>query len=179
MRRFDKNYKMRQANLLTEQRYLEYKGLIKESFHDVDGKPIGVDRNHMPIQGVNEISPETFKSAINVSKERGTDNRTANLGALYFNKFKGKPLLGGVIQNIAVFSPNQGNFTNVNIHVVTGINAELRNYYIDYSVDRDNFEMPDAPIERKDAVTLSRIAQHINPETKYKETTKYFKIKGY
>ena len=160
MRKFDKEKNIKKVNLLAEQRYLESKGIIKE-------------------QEVNEISPETFKSAINVSKERGTDNRTANLGALYFNKFKGKPLLGGVIENIAVFSPNQGNFTDVNIHIKKGVSPESKSYYIDYSIDKDNFEMPDAPIERKDAVILSRIAQHVNPETKYKETTKYFRIKGY
>jgi len=160
MRKFDKEKNIKKVNLLAEQRYLESKGLIKE-------------------QAVNEISPETFKSAINVSKERGTDNRTANLGALYFNKFKGKPLLGGMIENIAVFSPNQGNSTDVNIHIKKGISPEVKSYYIDYSIDKDNFEMPDAPIERKDAVILSRIAQHVNPETKYKETTKYFRIKGY
>jgi len=31
MRRFDKNYKMKQANILAEQRYLQSKGLIKEN----------------------------------------------------------------------------------------------------------------------------------------------------
>ena len=31
MRRFDKKYNMQKANLLAEQRYLESKGLIKES----------------------------------------------------------------------------------------------------------------------------------------------------
>ena len=37
---------------------------------------------------LNEISSDTFKSAINVSKERGTDKRTEKLGSLYFNKFQ-------------------------------------------------------------------------------------------
>lgn len=51
MRRFDKKKSIKKANLLSEQRYLKDK--LNESFHDVDGTPIGVDRNHMPIQSEN------------------------------------------------------------------------------------------------------------------------------
>ena len=36
MRRFDKKKNMGKANLLAEQRYLESKGIVNESFHDVD-----------------------------------------------------------------------------------------------------------------------------------------------
>ena len=46
---------------------------------------------------INEISSNTFKNAINVSKERGTDKRTEKLGTLYFNKFIGLPLFDGKI----------------------------------------------------------------------------------
>ena len=43
-------------------------------------------------QKINEISPDLFKSAINVSKERGTDRRTYKLGELYLNQFMDKNL---------------------------------------------------------------------------------------
>jgi hypothetical protein len=49
MRKSDKKKNIAKANLLAEQRYLESKGLVKESFHEPDGTPIGVDHNHMPI----------------------------------------------------------------------------------------------------------------------------------
>lgn len=49
MRRFDKKNKIERANILAERRYLSSKGLISESFHDLDGTPIGVDKNHEPI----------------------------------------------------------------------------------------------------------------------------------
>jgi hypothetical protein len=46
-------------------------------------------------------------------------------------------------------------------------------------MDDDFYDNVDFPIDRKDARLLSKIAQKINPETKYKETGKYFKIKGW
>ena len=52
MRKSDKKLNIVKTNLLAEQRYLESKGIIIESFHNPDGTPIGVDINHMPI--VNE-----------------------------------------------------------------------------------------------------------------------------
>jgi|TARA_R110000824_G_scaffold365804_1_gene554346 hypothetical protein len=50
MRSFDKNKNIAKANLLAEQRYLESKEIIKESFHEADGTPIGVDGQHRPIK---------------------------------------------------------------------------------------------------------------------------------
>jgi hypothetical protein len=49
MRKFDKLYNLQKANILAEQRYLESKGVLNESFHNPDGTPIGVDRYHRPI----------------------------------------------------------------------------------------------------------------------------------
>jgi len=40
MRRFDKKKNIQKANLIAETRYLESKGVIKESFYDVDETPI-------------------------------------------------------------------------------------------------------------------------------------------
>jgi hypothetical protein len=127
-----------------------------------------------------EISSDTFKSAINVSKERGTDYRTQKLGQLYFNKFIGKPLMGGKIYDIAVNNPQQGNYRTVAIQVELALdNTNSPKYdFIEYDIDKDLFNI-NHEIDRKDAVILSKIAKHINPETKYKETGKYFQIKGW
>jgi hypothetical protein len=137
-------------------------------------------------QKVNEISSNTFKSAINVSKERGTDRRTYKLGELYLHKFIGKDLIGGKITNIGVHSPQQGNYRNVAIEVTKNVYQDsgynkgenkLVEDYIYYDIDKDIYDVGE--IDRKDAVVLSKIAQHINPETKYKEIGKYFQIKGW
>ena len=58
MRKIDKKKNFLKVNLLSEQRYLQSKGIVNESFHDVDGKPIGVDINHMPIKENNEMDLE-------------------------------------------------------------------------------------------------------------------------
>ena len=49
MRKSDKKKNFLKVNLLAEQRYLQSKGLVTESFHEADGTPIGVDEKHMPI----------------------------------------------------------------------------------------------------------------------------------
>ena len=135
---------------------------------------------------LDELSSDTFKSAINVSKERGTDRRTYKLGELYLNQFMGKDLIGGKITNIGVQSPQQGNYRNVAIEVTKSIYQDsgynkgenkLIKDYIYYDIDNDLYDVDE--IDRKDAVVLSKIAQRINPSTKYKETGKYFQIKGY
>jgi hypothetical protein len=143
-------------------------------------------REFLNEQKINEISSDTFKSAINVSKERGTDRRTYKLGELYLNKFIGKDLIGGKITNIGVHSPQQGNYRNVSIEITKSVYQDSGYYkgenkilkdYIYYDIDKDIYDVDE--IDRKDAVVLSKIAQHINPDTKYKETGKFFKIKGW
>lgn len=64
MRRFDKKKNIEKANLLAEQRYLESKGLIKESFYDINGAPIGVNHKHEPVtEGL--LSEENFTDLFN------------------------------------------------------------------------------------------------------------------
>ena len=46
-----------------------------------------------------------------------------------------------------------------------------------YDINNDIYDVGE--IDRKDAVVLSKIAQHINPDTKYKQTGMYFQIKGW
>jgi hypothetical protein len=137
-------------------------------------------------QKVNEISSEKIKSAINLSKERGTDRRTYKLGELYFNKFIDKDLIGGKISNIGINNPQQGNYRNVAIEVTKNIYQDSGynkgkykkiKDHIYYDIDKDIYDVGE--IDRKDAVVLSKIAQHINPNTKYRETGKYFTIKGW
>ena len=129
-----------------------------------------------------EISSTTFKSAVNVSKERGTDRRTYKLGQQYFNQFIGKELMGGKISDIGVNAPQQGNYRSVRVTIEhTYPNAEvvpdsLKYDYINYDIDKDLYNI-DEQIDRKDAVVLSKIAQLINPDTKYKQTGMHFNIK--
>lgn len=126
------------------------------------------------------ISPDLFKSAIDVSKERGTDNRTRKLGTLYFNDFIGKPLMGGIISNIVVAFPQQSNYKNVRIEIEKESNIEpgkTKKSYITYDIYGDLFDI-EQDMDRKDARILSLIALKINPDSRYKETGKYFSIKG-
>ena len=141
-----------------------------------------IDENGNEIKtSINErISPELFKSAINVSKERGTDNRTRRLGTLYFNDFIGKQLMRGVISNIHVEAPQQGNYRNVRIEIEKKSNIEpekTKKSYITYDIIGDLFDIGE-DIDKKDARILSLIALKINPNSRYKEPGRYFNIKG-
>lgn len=136
---------------------------------------------------LNEISSNTFKKAINVSKERGTDKRTEKLGTLYFNKFIGLPLFDGKISNIISQISKTGNYRIVQVEIdYTRFNPLGRKDkdYIDYDIDTDYWNLgtightENVEIDRKDSVLLSKIALHINQDSKYRETGKYFNIKG-
>jgi len=131
---------------------------------------------------INEISSDTFKNIINISKERGTDRRTYKLGQLYLNKFIGKDFMGGKITDIGVHSPNQSNYRIVSIEITKNSykdngKSNIVKDYIYYDIDKDIYDVGE--IDRKDAFVLSKISQYVNPETKYKETGKHFKIKGW
>ena len=145
-------------------------------------------------KALNEISPELFRSATNVSKERGTNIRTQDLGTTYFNQFIGKPIfsdLNGKIVDIWYERPSSANFEEVNIQVsIERENKEgeleEKKGIIKYDVNQDKYEYPYSiygpdkrGITRKDAWVLSQIAKKINPNTKYKEPGKHFEILGY
>jgi hypothetical protein len=162
---------------------MKTKRLTLESFKSLVKRIIKEEMYRNP--KLNEISPDTFKSAINVSKERGTDRRTYKLGELYLHKFIGKDLIGGKITNIGVHNPQQGNYRNVGIEVTKNVYQDsgynkgenkLVKDYIYYDIDKDIYDVDE--INRKDAVVLSKIAAHINPNTQYKQTSK-FKIQGW
>jgi hypothetical protein len=65
MRKSDKKKNFLKVNLLAEQRYLQSKGVVSESFHGVDGKPIGVNEKHMPIKENNEMDLEANPALLN------------------------------------------------------------------------------------------------------------------
>ena len=135
-------------------------------------------------ENVDEISPELFKKATDISRERGQDQRTVKMGQTFFNKFKGKPLMGGVIEDIWYTKPQQGDYEEVGVKVKHSFpNAEvvpdsLKYDYLYYDVWFDEWKITDE-ITRADARLLSLIAQHINPETRYKSGGEGFRIKGY
>ena len=122
---------------------------------------------------ITELSSDTFKSAINKSKEYGNDRRTYKLGSLFYNTFIGKPFLGGIITNIGVNNPSQGNYTDISIE----FKVENKVQYLYYDVKLDSWgTIKDIKMSRKDANLLSLISLKVNPESKYKQVGKEFNI---
>lgn len=133
---------------------------------------------------INEISPELFKKATDISRSRGQDQRTTKMGQTFFNKFRGKSLMGGTIKDVWYSKPSQGNYEEVGVQIeyVTpngkGLPDSVKNDYIYYDVRKDEWNISEE-ITRTDARLLTIIAQYINPETKYKSGSEGFRIKGY
>jgi hypothetical protein len=138
-------------------------------------------RNLIKEELVNEISPELFKRATDVSRERGQDQRTMKLGQLFFNKFKGKSLMNGTIVDVSYAKPQSGDYESVIVKIEVPSSTvpgqkNFRFYY--YDTAKDQWDI-DKEITRADARLLSLIAQHINPDTQYKSGGVGFDIKGY
>jgi hypothetical protein len=129
---------------------------------------------------VNEISPELFKKATDIARNRGQDQRISSMGETFFNKFKGKPLMGGEIINIRYGKPQQAGYEEVTVKIEykSDISSEAKFRYVGYDVKTDQWDV-DKEITRADARILSLIAKHINPDTQYKLGGEGFKIKGY
>jgi len=131
---------------------------------------------------INEISPELFKRATDISRSRGQDRRTISMGQAFFNKFKGKPLMNGTI--IDVYYQKQAGYEEVTVKVEYSYpNAPvtpdaLKFKYATYNVKGDSWDVEDE-ITRADARILSLIAQQIEPNTRYKSGGEGFRIKGY
>ena len=96
--------------------------------------------------------------------------------------------MGGKIIDIGIRNPQHGNYKEVAIEFERNVYHDsgyhkgqniLTKDYIYYDIDKDEFNLENLAMDRKDAVVLSKIAQQINPTTKYKETGRYFKIKGH
>lgn len=130
---------------------------------------------------INEISPELFKRATDVSRERGQDRRTMNMGETFFNKFKGKPLMGSTIADVSYAKPQSGDYEEVIVRIEVPssvVPSETKSRYIYYDVKKDQWGI-DKEITRADARLLSLITKHINPDTRYKSGGEGFDIKGY
>ena len=130
---------------------------------------------------INEVSPETFLSAARKSSiDRVTPKRTNDLTNLFFNKFIGMELLNGKIEDVDVgYSgiDNEEEFIKIKIrYPYSGYDPTKT---ITYDVNEDEFYGVEQEIDRKDSVKLSKIASFINPDTRYKETGKHFRIKGW
>ena len=138
-------------------------------------------RNLIKEELVNEISPELFKRATDMSRGRGQDQRTSSMGEAFFSKFKGKPLMGGTIANIRYVKPQQGNYEDIIVKMEfpsSVVPGETKFRYATYDVKTDQWDV-DKEITRADARVLSLIAQHINPDTRYRSGGEGFQIKGY
>ncbi len=138
-------------------------------------------RNLIKEELVNEISPELFKRATDVSRERGQDRRTMNMGETFFNKFKGRPLMGSTIADVSYAKPQSGDYEEVIVKIEVPssvVPGETKFRFIYYDVRKDQWGV-DKEITRADARILSLIAQHINPDTRYKSGGEGFQIKGY
>jgi len=154
---------------------------IKMNENLMEQKLRSLIRNLIKEELVNEISPELFKRATDVSRERGQDRRTMNMGETFFNKFKGKSLMGGTIANVSYIKPQSGDYEEVIVEIKVPssvVPGETKSRYIYYDVRKDQWGV-DKEIIRADARLLSLIAQQINPDTKYKSGGVGFDIKGY
>jgi len=154
---------------------------IKMNENLMEQKLRSLIRNLIKEELVNEISPELFKRATDVSRERGQDRRTMNMGETFFNKFKGKSLMGGTIANVSYIKPQSGDYEEVIVEIKVPssvVPGETKSRYIYYDVKKDQWGV-DKEIIRADARLLSLIAQQINPDTKYKSGGVGFDIKGY
>ena len=129
---------------------------------------------------INEISPELFRKATDISRSRGQDQRTTKMGQTFFNKFRGKPLMGGTIKDVLYSKPQQGNYEEVGVQIeyIAPDSNKITDKYLYYDIKKDEWNISEE-ITRADARLLTIIAQYINPETKYKSGSEGFRIKGY
>lgn len=136
---------------------------------------------------LNEISPETFKSAIDKSNERtqqssvdnrnlnGIDKRAQRLVKLYFRDFIGKPFADGKITEIGIIEGRILGITYESPETRPGYREGLmveHNLY--YYFKKDEWvNIKQTPMSRADARLLGKIAAFINPDTKYKNYTEF------
>jgi len=134
-------------------------------------------------ESLNEIGSDTFKSAMKKTKEYGQHNRGYKMGSLFFRKFQGLSLLGDIIKEIGTIDSGNGLVVQITLRKNEAENQ--KRHMVVYYVDKDKWEevrhndwndIKNIDITRKDANILSKIAQQINPETKYKHINKEFSI---
>jgi len=135
-------------------------------------------------QNISEISSDTFKSAVDVARNRGENQRASKLGSTFLNAFVGKPLMGGKIFKIDIQKPSFGDYFHATLKVLVPTQGTQGMYdkpeYLYYDVENDDWNMKGKGLEitRSDARVLSQIATKINPDTKYSRGVEHFDIKG-
>jgi hypothetical protein len=169
---FLRDARMQQPNLVTQ-----YNG------YD-DAVQILKNRGMIQEMVVDEISADTFKSAVDVAKGRGENQRASKLGSTFLNSFVGKLLMGGTISKIDIQKPSWGDYFDVTLEVLIPTQGTDGMYdkpkYLYYDVENDDWGMKGKGLEvtRQDARVLSQIAIKVNPDTKYKQGTQHFDIVG-
>lgn len=134
---------------------------------------------------LSEISPETFRSAIDKSTERtkqqhnqnpelgGIDKRAQRLAGLYFKDFIGKPFANGKITKVDIIEGRILGITYELPETTPGYReGMMKEHHLFYYINKDNW-VGVGPISRTDARLLGKIAAHLNPNTKYKNYTEF------
>lgn len=117
---------------------------------------------------LNEISSDTFKSAVDKSNKAGSDKRTDRLSKLYFEEFIGYKVLNGRIKDIVAVGGDE-------IGIIVDMDNEKdKTFY--YAYTKDDFSGDGTPMDRRSAVVFSKIFKKINPDTKYKSVGSTFKL---
>jgi hypothetical protein len=144
-------------------------------------------------QKLNEISSDLFKKAIDIAKDQENIHRTEKLGTIYFNEFIGKTIFEyGIIEDINMFAYKFCKDELVSLLIKfediekykqmnpkdKHINSKDK-IWINYDIDNDLWLNIDWKISRKDSRILGKIAEKINPNTKYKESSRHFDIEGW
>jgi hypothetical protein len=142
---------------------------------------------------INEVSSDLFKSAIDKTYEKKQRTRKNNLSKLFLDEFVGEEFDGGVIKNITIHD-RRDDFTSDSTVINTKLPITLKLHItipedkrydiakgsktIDYDYVHDEWTNIPNAISRKDANLLYKIASKLNPDTKYRDRTGFFRIKG-
>jgi hypothetical protein len=122
---------------------------------------------------INEISPETFLSAALKSKEGGRFGQAQNMTELFFDRFIGKPFMGGTITNIAM---DPHGVRGDGFYILTD---PQKDFPVAYSITDDKYENLRKKITRQDANLLIKLAKHVNPDTQYRFAQDFDLIDNY
>jgi hypothetical protein len=137
------------------------------------------------VDNIQEISRELVNKTADAMKLKGQEQRSdrirSDFNKKYFQEFIKKPIFKFNDEMIyGINYDKSGDNEMLRISIGSGAAKEYnRSYgYIFYHIPEDKYDIPN-PITREDARLLSLIAMKVNPETKYKNGTGDFKIKGY
>lgn len=131
---------------------------------------------------LNEISSQMKDNVINTMKERGQDKRAKKWTKHYISKelagFENAPIMGGkfIIYGFDLEETKNGKKLTINYGSPREQQNNKETGSIGYYINDDKYTI-NYEIDKKTARTLSKIAQKLNPNTKYKQTS-VFKIKG-